>query len=75
MLRDCKRFAGSALDGLLTVLGVLVHQLGLARPLIHLHRHSPKVLMYHDCMPVESDFREGCRSIPRHTSSHLILTS
>ena len=74
---DRKGLAKSILDGLLTGLGLLVYHAGLAQPIIHLHRHSPKVLMYHACEEAESDFTRGLaiNTTPSQFASHLQFLS
>jgi len=61
------------LDRILTALGILLYRLGLAGILIRLHRHAPKVLMYHAFEEVESDFTRGLEinTTPREFAAHL----
>ena len=73
MVDHCKRLVRTILDGLLTTLGVLIYQLGLARLVVHLNRRCPKVLMYHDCEFAESDFTRGLsvNTTPSQFAAHL----
>ena len=73
MLGDCKGLVRVILDGLLTTLGVVIYQVGVARLVVHLNQRSPKVLMYHACEPAESDFTRGLsiNTTPYQFASHL----
>jgi len=44
---------------LLRWLGVAIYRLGLHRPLIWLNRRTPRVLAYHACDEIESEFTAG----------------
>lgn len=46
-------------------LGAVLYHVGLARAVIWTRRRCPKVLMYHACVPAESDFIRGLRSNTR----------
>ena len=46
----------------LTLFGVVLYHAGLARVVIWLNRRTPKVLLYHACEPIESDFIRGLGS-------------
>lgn len=47
---------------LLSLFGVVLYHAGLAPLVIWLSRRTPKVLLYHACEPVESDFIRGLNS-------------
>ncbi len=47
---------------LLSLFGVVLYHTGLAPLVIWLNRRTPKVLLYHACEPVESDFIRGLNS-------------
>lgn len=47
---------------LLSLVGVVLYHTGLAPLVIWLNRRTPKVLLYHACEPVESDFIRGLNS-------------
>jgi peptidoglycan/xylan/chitin deacetylase (PgdA/CDA1 family) len=60
-------------DRLLTGLGVLIFHLGLAGRVIHLNRRAAKVLMYHACEAVESEFTRGLsiNTTPSEFAEHV----
>ena len=60
-------------DRLLTGMGVLIYHAGLAGRVIHLNRRAAKVLMYHACEDVESEFTRGLsiNTTPSEFAEHL----
>lgn len=60
-------------DRLLTGLGVLIYRVGLAGGVIHFNRRAAKVLMYHACEAVESEFTRGLsiNTTPSRFAEHL----
>jgi peptidoglycan/xylan/chitin deacetylase (PgdA/CDA1 family) len=60
-------------DRLLTGLGVLIYRAGLAGMVIALNRRAAKVLMYHACEDVESEFTRGLsiNTTPSEFADHL----
>jgi peptidoglycan/xylan/chitin deacetylase (PgdA/CDA1 family) len=67
------KFLDSLIERALTCLGLLFYNLGLARVVIWMNRHTPRVLVYHAFDERESDFIEG-RSInttPAHFRAQL----
>jgi peptidoglycan/xylan/chitin deacetylase (PgdA/CDA1 family) len=67
------RIAKALFDRLLTLIGVLIYHAGLGRWIIRLNLTAPKVLMYHACEDLESDFTRGLsiNTTPRQFASHL----
>ncbi len=57
----------------LTLFGVVLYHTGLAPLVMWLNRRTPKVLLYHACEPVESDFIRGLNSntTPAAFGGHL----
>jgi peptidoglycan/xylan/chitin deacetylase (PgdA/CDA1 family) len=57
----------------LSLFGVVLYHAGLAPLVIWLNRRTPKVLLYHACEPVESDFVRGLNSntTPAAFARHL----
>jgi peptidoglycan/xylan/chitin deacetylase (PgdA/CDA1 family) len=53
--------------------GCLLYHLHLHRAIIWLHRKQPKVVLYHACEPLESDFLRGLHSntTPTELATHL----
>jgi peptidoglycan/xylan/chitin deacetylase (PgdA/CDA1 family) len=64
-------------DRLLTGMGVLIYRAGLAGSVIHLNRRAAKVLMYHACEDVESEFTRGLsiNTTPAEFAEHLDFLS
>jgi peptidoglycan/xylan/chitin deacetylase (PgdA/CDA1 family) len=56
---EISRLAKLLLEGLLIIVGVIAYHLGLATTIVRLGGPRPRVLMYHACEEVESDFLRG----------------
>jgi peptidoglycan/xylan/chitin deacetylase (PgdA/CDA1 family) len=59
MISELSRFAKIVFDWVLTSSGVVLYYAGLARLVIGLRPHAPRVLMYHACDEAENEFTRG----------------